>query len=318
MTVSLIISTYNWPRALYLCLDSVMQQTVMPSEIIIADDGSGIATRDVVRHFEAVSPVPVRHIWHEDDGFRLAEIRNKAIAASRGEYVIQIDGDLILQRHFIQDHMIFAQPGCFVTGSRGIITEMLTNQVLRGEITSLTPLMKGVRNSNNVVRIPLMAYLYRTLGPSRFVKGCNMAFWRSDLIRVNGYDEEFRGWGGEDSELATRLNNSGVRQRCMKFRGTSSTSTTANATATGSQPTRNATNKASSNTAPAAGADSTGTCPHRSGSYIPTPRLPSRRRRQLTEFLQFSDSICLFQSSPPSTIQRNTSMNASEAFSCRA
>ena len=219
MTVSLIISTYNWPRALYLCLDSVMQQTVMPSEIIIADDGSGIATRDVVRHFEAVSPVPVRHIWHEDDGFRLAEIRNKAIAASRGEYVIQIDGDLILQRHFIQDHMIFAQPGCFVTGSRGIITEMLTNQVLRGEITSLTPLMKGVRNSNNVVRIPLMAYLYRTLGPSRFVKGCNMAFWRSDLIRVNGYDEEFRGWGGEDSELATRLNNSGVRQRCMKFRG---------------------------------------------------------------------------------------------------
>ena len=94
--------------------------------------------------------------------------------------------------------MIFAQPGCFVTGSRGIITEMLTNQVLRGEITSLTPLMKGVRNSNNVVRIPLMAYLYRTLGPSRFVKGCNMAFWRSDLIRVNGYDEEFRGWGGED------------------------------------------------------------------------------------------------------------------------
>ena len=107
MTVSLIISTYNWPRALYLCLDSVMQQTVMPSEIIIADDGSGIATRDVVRHFEAVSPVPVRHIWHEDDGFRLAEIRNKAIAASRGEYVIQIDGDLILQRHFIQDHMIF-------------------------------------------------------------------------------------------------------------------------------------------------------------------------------------------------------------------
>ena len=181
MTVSLIISTYNWPRALYLCLDSVMQQTVMPSEIIIADDGSGIATRDVVRHFEAVSPVPVRHIWHEDDGFRLAEIRNKAIAASRGEYVIQIDGDLILQRHFIQDHMIFAQPGCFVTGSRGIITEMLTNQVLRGEITSLTPLMKGVRNSNNVVRIPLMAYLYRTLGPSRFVKGCNMAFWRDDV-----------------------------------------------------------------------------------------------------------------------------------------
>ena len=92
MTVSLIISTYNWPRALYLCLDSVMQQTAMPTEILIADDGSGISTRDVVRHFEAVSPVPIRHIWHEDKGFRLAMIRNKAIAASRCEYIIQIDG----------------------------------------------------------------------------------------------------------------------------------------------------------------------------------------------------------------------------------
>lgn len=189
MTVSLIISTYNWPRALYLCLDSVMQQTAMPTEILIADDGSGISTRDVVRHFEAVSPVPIRHIWHEDKGFRLAMIRNKAIAASRCEYIIQIDGDLILQRNFIQDHMIFAQRGCYVTGSRGIITEMLTRKVLSGEITSLTPLMRGVRNSNNVIRIPLMAFLYRTLGPTRFVKGCNMAFWRNDLIRVNGYDE---------------------------------------------------------------------------------------------------------------------------------
>ena len=83
MTVSLIISTYNWPRALYLCLDSVMQQSVLPDEILIADDGSGMETRDVVRHFERISPVPVRHIWHEDRGFRVAAIRNKAIAAQQ-------------------------------------------------------------------------------------------------------------------------------------------------------------------------------------------------------------------------------------------
>ena len=179
MTVSLIISTYNWPRALYLCLDSVMQQTVMPSEILIADDGSGMSTRDVVKHFENISPVPVRHIWHEDNGFRLAAIRNKAIAASKGKYIIQIDGDLILQRNFIQDHMLFAREGCFVTGSRGIITELLT----------------------------------------RNPRGCNMAFWRNDLIRVNGYDEDFKGWGFEDAELCIRLNNSEIHQRCMKFRG---------------------------------------------------------------------------------------------------
>lgn len=116
MTVSLLVSTYNWPRALYLCLDSVMQQTVLPDEILIADDGSGMATRDVVRHFERISPVPMRHIWHEDRGFRVATIRNKAIAASTCDYIIQIDGDLILERHFVQDHILFAKPGCYVSG----------------------------------------------------------------------------------------------------------------------------------------------------------------------------------------------------------
>ncbi len=219
MTLSLIISTYNWPRALYLCLDSVMQQSLMPTEILIADDGSGMSTRDVVEHFAAISPVPLHHIWHEDRGFRLAAIRNKAIAASCGEYIIQIDGDLILHRDFIRDHAAFARKGYFVTGSRGIITEMLTQKVLKGEIPTLNPLMRGVRNSNNVMRIPFLASLYRTFGPTRFVKGCNMAFWRDDLIRVNGYDETFTGWGREDTELAVRLNNSGIRQQCMKFRG---------------------------------------------------------------------------------------------------
>ena len=191
----------------------------MPTEILIADDGSGISTRDVVKHFENISPVPVHHIWHEDRGFRLAAIRNKAIAASSGEYVIQIDGDLILHRHFIQDHIIFARKGCFVTGSRGIITEMLTQKVLNGEITSLSPLMKGISSSNNAVRSPIASLLYLTFGPTRSPRGCNMAFWREDLIRVNGYDERFNGWGYEDAEICIRLKNCGIKQRCMKFRG---------------------------------------------------------------------------------------------------
>lgn len=219
MTVSLIISTYNWPRALYLCLDSVMQQTVMPSEILVADDGSGISTRDVVRHFQNISPVPVHHIWHEDRGFRVAAIRNKAIAASSGDYVIHVDGDLILQRNFIQDHILFAREGCYVSGSRGIITEMLTQKVLSGEITSLSALTKGVRNSNNAMRIPIISILYRVLGPTRSPRSCNLGVWRRDLVRVNGFDEGFEGWGYEDTELGLRLNNNGVHQRCMKFRG---------------------------------------------------------------------------------------------------
>lgn len=262
MTVSLIISTYNWPRALYLCLDSVMQQTVMPSEILIADDGSGMSTRDVVKHFENISPVPVRHIWHEDNGFRLAAIRNKAIAAAHGAYIIQIDGDLILHRSFIQDHMIFAREGCYVTGSRGIITEMLTQKVLSGEITSLSPLMKGIRSSNNVVRVPIMSILYHTFGPTRGPRGCNMAFWRNDLISVNGYDEGFKGWGFEDAELCIRLDNSGLNQRCMKFRGIVFHLHHQQAARSGCS--SNATRTASASTAPAAKRDSTGISPRAS------------------------------------------------------
>ena len=106
-----------------------------------------------------------------------------------------------------------------MTASRGIITELLTRKVLSGEITSLSPLMKGIRSSNNVVRIPIMSILYHTFGPTRAPRGCNMAFWRNDLIRVNGYDEDFKGWGFEDAELCIRLNNSEIHQRCMKFRG---------------------------------------------------------------------------------------------------
>ena len=218
MTVSLIISTYNWPRALYLCLDSVMQQSVLPDEILVADDGSGMDTRDVVRHFEQISPVPVRHIWHEDRGFRVAAIRNKAIAASRSDYLIQIDGDLILQRNFIQDHLAFARRGCYVAGSRGMLTQRLTQQVLNGEITSLSPLTRGVYCSNNVMRIPIMSAFYRMLSPEYNPRSCNMALWRGDALRVNGNDEAFEGWGFEDTEFGLRLKNSGVRQLRIKFR----------------------------------------------------------------------------------------------------
>lgn len=218
MTVSLIISTYNWPRALYLCLDSVMQQSMLPNEILIADDGSGMETRDVVRHFEQISPVPVRHIWHEDRGFRVAAIRNKAIAASRCDYLIQIDGDLILQRNFIQDHLAFARPGHYVAGSRGMLTRELTQQVLDGTITSLSPLTKGVYCSNNVMRIPFISAFYRMLSPAYNPRSCNMALWREDALRVNGYDEAFEGWGYEDTELGLRLKNSGIHQLRIKFR----------------------------------------------------------------------------------------------------
>lgn len=218
MTVSLIISTYNWPQALRLCLESVMRQTVLPTEILIADDGSGDETREEVERIAKRSPVPVRHIWQEDDGFRVAMIRNKAIANSRCDYIVQVDGDMILDRNFIRDHVVFARRGTYVTGSRGYPTEELTRRILAGE-TLPTPFSRGMRNRNNALRVPPVSRLYRLLGLRRRARGCNIAFWRDDLVRINGYDETFNGWGWEDTELAVRLDNCGIRQQCIRFGG---------------------------------------------------------------------------------------------------
>ena len=221
MTLSLIISTYNWPRALELCLESVMRQSTMPSEILIADDGSGASTREVVEHFAGLSPVPLRHIWHEDRGFRAAAIRNRAIAASQSDYVILVDGDMILQRNFIRDHLGFAKRGYYVSGSRGMISAARTQELLDGNHPgrALSAWSKGISCRGNAMRNPFAARLYRALAPEHNPRSCNMGIWRDDLIRINGFDEGFEGWGFEDTELGLRLRNSGVRQRRIKFQG---------------------------------------------------------------------------------------------------
>lgn len=213
-----MVATYNWPEALRLTLRSALRQSLPPVEILVADDGSADATARLVREVAASSPLPVRHIWHPDEGFRLAAIRNRAIAAAEGDYIVQIDGDILLHRHFLRDHARFARPGCFVSGSRLLLTEPLTARLLArpDDGLSLSPFSQGVRNRLNGVRLPWLSPLLAGYGSDR-TRGCNMAYWRDDMVRTNGYDESFRGWGAEDFELALRLRHNGVRHRTVKF-----------------------------------------------------------------------------------------------------
>ncbi|MCZ8205200.1 MAG: glycosyltransferase family 2 protein [Gemmatimonas sp.] len=108
-SISLIIATYNWPQALAVVLRSVRAQQVWPTEVLIADDGSRSDTRALIDRERAGLPVPLVHVWHEDAGFRLAAIRNKAIAQARGDYIVQIDGDVVLHPRFIQAHAAYAR-----------------------------------------------------------------------------------------------------------------------------------------------------------------------------------------------------------------
>lgn len=219
---SLNISTYNWPQALKLCLLSVKALKVLPDEVVIADDGSTDETRQLIEKFQQDFPVPIKHVWQPDEGFQLAKARNKGIAASSHEYIIQIDGDLILHPMFVADHVKFSKKHSFVSGSRVMLDEEYSKTLLHSEQINVSLFNKAVRNKMNGVRLgPLRNYLserYRA-NDMLYMRGCNMAFWRDDLVKVNGYNEDFTGWGREDNEVAVRLINTGVRKRIIKFGG---------------------------------------------------------------------------------------------------
>jgi len=219
---SLIISTYNWPEALRLCLLSVQSQSVLPDEVIIADDGSTEETARIIDEMRRNFPVRLVHIWQKDEGFQLSKIRNKAIAMSAFDYIIQIDGDLVLHRHFIKDHLELSKQGTFVTGSRVLMSAELSEKMLRLQKTSLQLFERGLGNFCNRFNVNwLSRYLADRYRPGDVfaLRGCNMAFWRNDLIRVNGYNECFQGWGREDNEIAVRLLNAGLSKRAIKFGG---------------------------------------------------------------------------------------------------
>jgi glycosyltransferase involved in cell wall biosynthesis len=220
-TCSLVVTTYNWPEALRVVLEALRRQRVPPGEVLVADDGSTGETRALVERFQAGFPVPLRHLWHPDDGFRAGQIRNKAVAQATGAYIVQIDGDMVVQRDFVADHLDAARPGHFVGGSRVILGPEATARVLRGEPIP-GAFGSGVRNRLNALRAPALARAAAAVLPAggwKSVRGCNMGFWREDFVAVNGYDEAFVGWGREDTDLVIRFYRRGLRRRSFKLRG---------------------------------------------------------------------------------------------------
>jgi glycosyltransferase involved in cell wall biosynthesis len=217
-TTSLIIATYNWPAALDIVLRSVRNLRRLPSEVLVADDGSGEATRLVVMSHQTDFPVPLLHVWHEDRGFRLAAIRNEAIRRATGEYIVQVDGDMLLHPRFIEAHTRFARRGSYVQGSRCILAPGITSDLLRTRRHDVSWFARGLRNRQNAWYAPWISpFVGGPRDADRRTRGCHMAFWRDDLLSVNGYDERFVGWGREDSELAARLIHAGIRRRNFKF-----------------------------------------------------------------------------------------------------
>jgi glycosyltransferase involved in cell wall biosynthesis len=218
MNLSLIITTYNRPDALSLVLKSVLLQTKKPFEVIIADDGSKDETKVVVEKFKRDSGLKILHSWQEDKGFRASMARNRAVAEAEGEYVVLIDGDMVLHRDFVSDHIDVAERGVFVQGSRVLLDKSLTERILKSGYIEFKTLQRGVKNRKNGIHSKFLSRLLSNSTKSlKGIRSCNFALFRDDILKVNGFDNSFVGWGREDSEFAVRLLNSGMKRRNVKF-----------------------------------------------------------------------------------------------------
>jgi glycosyltransferase involved in cell wall biosynthesis len=220
--ISVVVSTYNREDALDAVLRSLSRQTDQQFEVVVADDGSDAATGRLIERWSARMPVAVQHVRHEDRGFRLAEIRNRAILASAGSYCIFLDGDCLVRRDFVATHRSLAEPRCFVTGNRVQLSQELSRRILAEKLDAETwPIRRWVTRRirgdvNRVVpllRLPLGPLRKRIGRRWRGAQGCNMAFFRADLERVDGFDAAFTGWGREDSDLFVRLIRAGVLRK---------------------------------------------------------------------------------------------------------
>jgi len=225
-TLAIVVTTYNRPDALEQVLSAYLSQEDREIELLVADDGSTSETREVIEQFAERAPFPVRHVWHEDQGFRAGAIRNRAILASGADYLVFTDGDCVPLPGFVARHRALAAPGWFVAGNRLLLSADFTAKVMRERMpvetfSAFDWAWRFVRRDVNRLA-PLWLRddgAWRLRQPDRWqgAKTCNLGVWRNHLLQVNGFDETYSGWGLEDSDLVIRLLHQGVRHKNGRF-----------------------------------------------------------------------------------------------------
>ena len=221
--ISILLATYNWPQALKLCLESLATQTDHHFEIIIADDGSTESTKQIIDAFQSTHSFSITHLWQEDQGFRKTKILNQAIEAAKGDYLIFLDGDCLVQPDFVARHRELAQTGFLVTGSRVLLNEKLTQELLATSrwdfklfISKLLEYrLNGGINKYWPLKIKLGNGSWRDYKKFvwRRIKGCNMACWKTDAQAIDGFDETMTGWGHEDADFVFRLQRHHIKRK---------------------------------------------------------------------------------------------------------
>lgn len=226
-TASVIFTTYNNPDWLEKVLVGFAAQTRTDFEILVADDGSREETRERVEALARTLPMPVRHLWQPDDGFRKCEALNMAIRESRADYLVFTDGDCVPRRDFLAFHLSLREPGRFLSGGYHKLpmstSEAITADDIReGRCFDLAWLKRnGMPSSRRNLKIAVhgtAARLLDKLSPARASwNGHNASAWKRDVIAANGFDERME-YGGEDREFGERLENAGIRGKRIRYR----------------------------------------------------------------------------------------------------
>jgi GT2 family glycosyltransferase len=222
MKIGFVILTYNRSDALLAVLKSLAAQCPADAMVVVADDGSRPEHVDAVRRGLPRFACRVLHVWHPDTGFTIARARNLGVAQIAADYVVFMDGDCVPNPRFVQQHLLLAQTGCFVNGSRVLLSERLTQRVTRGEVHLgemharewLRLRLSGdVNKLTHLFAWPALPGRVESSFRWKGIRSCNMAVWMGDFQAVNGFDETFSGWGHEDADMVLRLHHQGCRRK---------------------------------------------------------------------------------------------------------
>lgn len=225
--VSVVFSTYRQPEWLRKVLCGFAAQTRKDFEVLVADDGSGEETAEVIRSARRGTGLAIDHVRQRDEGFRKCRILNKAIARARGAYLIFTDGDCIPHPEFVARHLQFAEPGRFLSGGLLRLPPGLSHRIGADDIASGRAFTvrwlraHGMPPTCKLLKIGaglrFGAVLDRVSPATAGWNGHNASGWKADILAANGFDERM-GYGGEDRELGERLENAGIRGKRIRHR----------------------------------------------------------------------------------------------------
>lgn len=223
---SIIISTYNSPEWLEKVLIGYDHQTYKDFEIVVADDGSGEPTKQLIQDLKQQVSYDIIHVWHEDNGFQKSEILNKAIQACTTDYIIMSDGDCIPRKDFVEVHVKYREQGYFLSGGYFMLPMSISKQITLDDIAKQNCFdvswlkkngLKASFKNNKLKASGFMSIFLNWITPTNASwNGHNASGWKADILKINGFDERMQ-YGGQDRELGERLFNLGIKSKQIRY-----------------------------------------------------------------------------------------------------